>query len=142
MTRIRRHFQREEKSIENLEGQKARIAPTLRFRDMSDRFKSAGKVSVNLRGVGGISSAALPMDVVEAEARENSIASELSANDEDAGMPELWPEEWEKEAGLDKVIEPAAGGSKERFEIEEGTNGIIFAEPLLIDLLSNGKKFA
>ncbi|KDN34010.1 hypothetical protein RSAG8_12893, partial [Rhizoctonia solani AG-8 WAC10335] len=63
--------------------------------------------------------------------------SEPSANDEDAEILELSSEEWEKEAGLDEVIEPAVGGSKERFEVEEGPDIINFAEPLLIDLLSD-----
>ncbi|KDN35482.1 hypothetical protein RSAG8_11565, partial [Rhizoctonia solani AG-8 WAC10335] len=73
----------------------------------------------------------------KAEARDNSTVSEPSANEQDVKISELLPEEWEKEAGLNKVIEPAEGGSKEQFEIEEGTDSINFAKPLLIDLLSD-----
>ncbi|EUC67579.1 DUF659 family protein, partial [Rhizoctonia solani AG-3 Rhs1AP] len=137
MTQIRQHFQQEEKLIENLEDQNVRTAPTLRFRDMSDLFKSAGKVSVDLQGVGNIGSAASSMDVVEAEAQDDSIVSKSSTYEDDAEIPELSPEEWEQEAGLDDLIEPVEGGSKERFEVEEGTDSINFAEPLLIDLLSD-----
>ncbi|KAG8735679.1 hypothetical protein FRC11_003106, partial [Ceratobasidium sp. 423] len=82
--------------------QKPHVTPTLRFRDMSDLLKSAGKVAVDLRGVEIGSST--PMDAVDAEAYEPTT-SDQGADDEDTEVQEPSPEEWEGEAGFDRVVE-------------------------------------
>ncbi|KAG8726377.1 hypothetical protein FRC11_000261, partial [Ceratobasidium sp. 423] len=124
MTQIRQHFQREERLLEDSKVQKPRIAPTLCFCDMSDMFKSLGKVSVDLRGVGA-SSATSGVNVV--------TATDSSAEDEDTEAPGLSAEEWECEAGFDEVIEWVEAGSKDAFEVD----GINLLDPLLLDLLSD-----
>ncbi|KAG8707640.1 hypothetical protein FRC11_007286 [Ceratobasidium sp. 423] len=104
--------------------QKPRIVPTLRFRNMSNMFKSSGKVSVDLRGVGA-GSATSCVNVV--------TATDSSAEDEDTEAPGLSAEEWECEAGFDEVIEWVEAGSKDAFEVD----GINLSDPLLLDLLSD-----
>ncbi|KAG8738913.1 hypothetical protein FRC11_001041, partial [Ceratobasidium sp. 423] len=121
MTQIRQHFQPEEGVLGDFK--KPRVAPTLRFRDMSDLFKLADK---------GIGSSTVST-VVDAEAHEPT-ASDRSADDEDMEVQELSPEEWEREAGFDDVVERVEGGSRDRFEVD----GINLADPLLVDLLSGG----
>ncbi|KAG8722575.1 hypothetical protein FRC11_002676, partial [Ceratobasidium sp. 423] len=93
MTQIWQHFQQEERLLEDSKVQKPHIAPTLHFRDMSDVFKSSGKVSVDLRGVGA-GSATLGVNVV--------TATDSSAKDKDIEAPGLSVEEWEHKAGFDE----------------------------------------
>ncbi|KAG8693370.1 hypothetical protein FRC11_002942, partial [Ceratobasidium sp. 423] len=126
------HFQREERLLKDSKGQKLRIAPTLHFRDMPDLFKSPGKVSVDLRGIGA-GLATLCMDAGYAEIHDEPAASDVNADDGDAEVQELLLEEWEREAGFDAVIEWTERGSRDVFKVD----GINLADPLLIDLLSD-----
>ncbi|KAG8726752.1 hypothetical protein FRC11_014558, partial [Ceratobasidium sp. 423] len=109
LTQIQQHFQQEERLLEDSKVQKPHIAPTLRFHDMSDMFKSSGK------GVNVVT------------------ATDSSAEDEDTEAPGLSAEEWEREAGFDEVIERVEAGSKDAFEV----NGINLSDPFLLDLLSD-----
>ncbi|KAG8717702.1 hypothetical protein FRC11_003711, partial [Ceratobasidium sp. 423] len=118
--------------LKDSKGQKLRIAPTLHFRDMPDLVKSAGKVSVDLRGIGA-GSATLCMDAGYAEIHDEPAASDMNADDGDAEVQELSLEEWEREAGFDEVIEWTERGSRDVFEVD----GINLVDPLLIDLLSD-----
>ncbi|KEP46427.1 hypothetical protein V565_199460 [Rhizoctonia solani 123E] len=116
MTQIRQHAQREEN-----QGSPA-VAPTVRFRDMSDLLKSAGKVAIDLRGT-NIPTSANAGDIVPV------------ANGSDSVVHDFVVDAWEQEAGFDEKIEPAEGGAMDGFEVE--AEGINLGEPLLLDLLSD-----
>ncbi|EUC55194.1 hypothetical protein RSOL_099360, partial [Rhizoctonia solani AG-3 Rhs1AP] len=115
MTQIRQHAQREEN-----QGSPA-VAPAVHFRNRSDLLKSAGKVSIDLRGT-NIPASANAGDIVPV------------ANGSDSVVHEFIVDVWEHEAG-DEEIEPAEGGAMDGFEVE--AEGVNLGEPLLLDLLSD-----
>ncbi|KDN40725.1 hypothetical protein RSAG8_07900, partial [Rhizoctonia solani AG-8 WAC10335] len=100
---------------------------------MSDVLKSAGKMSVDLRGI-ETGSSMLAINAVDLEADNLAIVNGPSTEGEDStGTQGLTGEEWEREAGLEEVIERVEGGSRDRFEVDS----INLADLLLIDLLSD-----
>ncbi|KAG8753841.1 hypothetical protein FRC11_007097, partial [Ceratobasidium sp. 423] len=93
------------------------IAPTVRFRDLSDHIKhSAGCAA--------------------AVARSEANRSAATEDDPSESVPGDVVDTWEVEAGFDEVIERPPPGSTTRFELP-GSEEIDLTDPMLLDLLSD-----
>ncbi|KAF8601836.1 hypothetical protein BDV93DRAFT_607815 [Ceratobasidium sp. AG-I] len=120
MTQIKQHHQRAKNELQSV------VAPTVRFRDLSDILKKAETAPATEPPKG--ESVSHDSEVVEIPASELAEAAE-SELELDA------MDEWEESAGLagENVMPPA--GSTEDFEVAEA-DGINLHNPALLDLLS------
>ncbi|KAB5589446.1 hypothetical protein CTheo_7114 [Ceratobasidium theobromae] len=113
MTQIKQHEQR----LENAMGAKSKVAPTVRFCDLSEFVQHAGIIPMH-RVSGSV-----------ADPEATSGVDEIEMVGEAADT-------WEEEAGFDEKIEQPMRGATNGFEVAEA-DGVNLHETLLLDMLND-----
>ncbi|KAG8795015.1 hypothetical protein FRC12_019098 [Ceratobasidium sp. 428] len=126
MTQIKQHEQR----IENLQKGVRPVAPTVRFRDMSDIVQSARDSDTHRALVDAVHHA-VQGDKLESSHDRDKANSPSVTVDQDEGKIDPWDEE-DSEDERDWSIQP----SRDEFQFGEG-EGVDLRDPSLLDLLSD-----
>lgn len=101
------------------------VAPTVRFRDLSDIVKRFGQPIVDM----DLREQEAPLDHASAGAAPERASGSAEPPDEPH-------DSWENDAGLDEEIERPKTGSRDGFVVAEA-EGVNLSEPILLDLLSD-----